>query len=344
MKSRRDDTWRKLSKRRQLFIIFAFVIVVVLLMSAIYMVARSIETRNKPEEPFGNLDNRFADVPTINFGGESYRLKKRMTNLLLLGVDTWVANTTNVSDFRNAGQSDFLLLLLIDHETKTITPLQIDRDVMTNVTMLSVFREYAGVRKLQICLSHGFGDGKERSSDLTAKAVSELLLDIPIDFHVSMKLDGISTLNDALGGVKVTLEDDFTSLDPAMKSGSTLTLRGVQAEYYARQRMSIGVGTNASRMVRQQIYIDGLTDLLDAQLQRDANIIGTLFDELQSYLVTNMPRGRMINEAANTREYTRGETVQLEGEHTLGKNGFIEFHADPQALTELILRLCYDKI
>lgn len=33
---------------------------------------------------------------------------------------------------------------------------------------------------------------------------------------MAMYLDGISTFNDALGGVTVTLEDDFSQLDPEM--------------------------------------------------------------------------------------------------------------------------------
>ncbi len=33
---------------------------------------------------------------------------------------------------------------------------------------------------------------------------------------MAMDMDGISVLNDSVGGVTVTLEDDFSSLDPAM--------------------------------------------------------------------------------------------------------------------------------
>lgn len=46
-----------------------------------------------------------------------------------------------------------------------------------------------------------------------------------IDFYVAMNMDGISELNDLAGGVTVTLEDDFSSIDPAMTKGTTLTLQ-----------------------------------------------------------------------------------------------------------------------
>ena len=47
-----------------------------------------------------------------------------------------------------------------------------------------------------------------------------------IDFYVAMNMDGISELNDLAGGVTVTLEDDFSSIDPAMTKGTTLPLHG----------------------------------------------------------------------------------------------------------------------
>lgn len=47
-----------------------------------------------------------------------------------------------------------------------------------------------------------------------------------VDFYVAMNMDGISELNDLAGGVTVTLEDDFSSIDPAMTKGTTLTLPG----------------------------------------------------------------------------------------------------------------------
>ena len=86
------------------------------------------------------------------------------------------------------------------------------------------------------------------------EAVEGLLLGESIDFYVAMNMDGISELNDLAGGVTVTLEDDFSSIDPAMAKGTTLTLHGDQAETFVRSRMTVGDGTNASRMERQEAF------------------------------------------------------------------------------------------
>ena len=85
-------------------------------------------------------------------------------------------------------------------------------------------------------------------------AAGILLLGESIDFYVAMNMDGISELNDLAGGVTVTLEDDFSSIDPAMTKGTTLTLHGDQAETFVRSRMTVGDGTNASRMERQEAF------------------------------------------------------------------------------------------
>ena len=63
-------------------------------------------------------------------------------------------------------------------------------------------------RTERISLSHCFGKGKEDSCQLTVEAVSNLLYDVPVDFYIALNLDGISELNDLLGGIEVTLEID----------------------------------------------------------------------------------------------------------------------------------------
>ena len=208
-----------------------------------------------------------------------------------------LATTTSASATHNGGQSDFLLLLVLDKENKTITPIHINRDVMTEITILGVLGDEAGTINSEIARSHGFGDGKEQSCEYTCDAVRNLFLDIDIDYYVSMNLDGISELNDFMGGVTVTINEDMSALDPAMTAGTTLTLHGDQAEYFVRSRMNVGDGTNTARMERQRQYMAELGRMVYDRLQEGAGFIGELFDELEPMLVTDMARGTMINVA-----------------------------------------------
>lgn len=52
--------------------------------------------------------------------------------------------------------------------------------------------------------------------------------------NIAMNLDVIPVLNDAAGGVTVTLEDDFSALDASMTRVKAMTLMGEQAEIFVR--------------------------------------------------------------------------------------------------------------
>lgn len=306
-----------------------------------YKAGRWLETRNANPETRGDAQLRLSYEPTIEVDKVTYRQKKNVTAILLMGIDR--DSEAVVSGYRNGGQADFLELIVIDDSSKKLTRIQIDRDTMTPITVLGVLGDRSGVRTSQICLSHGFGDGGVQSCELTVEAVSNLLLDVPIDEYIAMNLDGISVLNDAVGGVTVTLEEDFSGLDPTMTSGSTLTLQGEQAELYVRSRMSIGVGTNEARMERQQDYISQLSELLNERICNDKAFVGSLYDVLEPYIVTDISRGLMINKAWAARDYERS-VVKLEGTYQIGADGFMQFYADEKMIQNTVLELFYQKV
>ncbi len=171
-----------------------------------------------------------------------------------------------------------------------------------------------------------------------------MLFGIPIDYYVAMNLDGISVLNDILGGITVTLEDDFTALDPTMTKGKTLTLMGEQAEYFVRGRMDIGTGTNEARMARQELYLSQLLDLLFKQAIQNKDFIGTLYDQLRPYLTTNLNRGRMINTVWTARNYEYTDVVKPTGTHQIGADGFMQFWIDESALQQKVIDVFYQKV
>lgn len=277
---------------------------------------------------------------TIEVDGKPYAQRRRVTTILLMGVDH---DSESLSGgYRNGGQADFLRLLVIDDEAKRVSQLAIDRDTMTPITVLGVLGDRARTRTAQISLSHGFGDGGKQSCELTVEAVSNLLSSTRIDFYMAMNMDGIAALNDAVGGVTVTVQDDFSALDAEMKPGATLTLTGAQAELFVRGRMNVGNGTNAARMERQQQYVSQLIAQLDERVREDKNFLGTLYDKLGPYLTTNISRGRLINESWAAKDYERAPLVTPTGEHVIGSDGFMEFHADEDALLQTVLSLFYE--
>lgn len=294
-------------------------------------------------ETVGSLEGRFTTKNlTMEYAGRTWTYRERdLTNILLIGVD-WTDAGQERASLRYDGQADFLLLLTIDQKNRTISTLQIDRDTMTPVKIYGAFGDYAGVRTEQICLSHAYGDSAAQNCQNTVWAVSRLLGGIPIDAYIAFNMDSIVPINDALGGVSVTLEDDFSRLDPAMTQGSTLTLQGMQAEYYVRGRMGVGEGTNLSRMERQRIFMEAVGDMVVEGMNKDLDFVGTLFDELADYMTTDVNRGWLINRAYGSRAYQRLDAKLIAGSHCTGADGFTEFWADEDALDNLLTSMYFE--
>lgn len=326
-------------------VILALGVLVVLITGAV-LIGNYLDPGRGQDEPRGDLDARFTPAPVITYNGEQYSLKKNLMTILLMGTDHYTDDTAAKDSYRNGGQADFLVLVVIDADAQSITPIQIDRDTIAEVTILGVLGDKTGTRHTQICLAHGFGDGKQQSCALQRDAVSRLFSGVSIPYYLAMSLDGIATLNDAAGGVTVTIADDFTHLDPQMKTGATIDLQGKQAEYFVRNRMDIGVGTNEARAKRQTQYWEALVQKMDAQLktEADSDFLHVFFRKIDPYLVTNLTNGRIINEVWKDRGYTREGMIHPDGEYQLGEDGFVEFHADEAALKALVMRVFYQKI
>ena len=326
-------------KNKTVFHAVAALLAVLAVVLVLYGGGRWLEKRAEKPETRTQLPQ--ADQETVEVDGVTYRKKSRLTTILVMGVDH---DTQDSYEYRKAGQADFLRLVVLDDADKTVQQLQIDRDTMTPVTVLGLLGDRYEPVTEQICLGYAFGDGRESSCEVTVEAVGNLLGGQTIDQYLAMGLDGISTLNDLAGGVTVTLEDDFSAIDPAMTKGTTLTLQGEQAETYVRSRRSVGVGTNEARMARQESYIRQLSVQLDEKLQKDQNFAVDAYDALQPYLTTSMAKGQLVNEAWAAKDYTRLDTIKPDGTYQVGEDGFMEFYPDADALQQAVLQLFYEKV
>lgn len=286
-------------------------------------------------ETHGDIDERFRPATTVEQDGVTYAHQDfDYVTFLIIGIDQ---TTLKSSSFRTRGQADFLLLATIDRSKRELHMLQIDRDTITPVQVYGTLGNKAGKRPLQICLAYSFLQDPDAAAENTVAAVSELLDGITIDHYIVVDMGGMTALNDALGGVTVTLEDDLSSLDPAMVPGATLTLKGNQAEYYLRGRMNVGTGTNAGRMQRQTNFVRQAVSLVNTRFSEDLTFGATLLKQLEPHLLMNCQQDWLADQIYSAREYTLYDPVSLDGKHVLGENGFVEFYPDSYALTTYVI-------
>ncbi len=291
----------------------------------------AVGTPEASDAPQGSLEGRFDSAVTLAFEGKVWHYREaEITNYLLIGVDGGMDQPESV-------QADFLLLLSVDRRAQCITPIMVDRDTAAWVTTYGVFGQASGQREMQISLAQAFHASGSTGSANTVQALSRLLFGAPIDHYLAVDIGGIAQINDALGGVVVTVEDDLTALDASLVPGSTVRLSGAQAEAFVRGRMTVGDGTNASRMRRQRVYLEGMLDALqDGQVQE-----GVLRQALEGHCETDMTEAALWSALKRYEGYKWAEIVTLPGWYDTDEADFTRFRLDEEGTAAILTGLWF---
>lgn len=275
---------------------------------------------------------------TITVDGVDYFPRQDITVMLVMGIDQ-TGPVTDSGSYRNPGAADLVALLIFDEKTRECNVLCLNRDTMLEMPVLGIGGKQAGTAYGQLALAHTYGGGLEDSCENTVETVSNFLNKIRIDYYVAVNMDAIPLVNDAVGGVTVQVEDDFSAVDPTITKGE-VTLRGQQAVHYVQTRKGVGDQLNVSRLERQQAYVRGLVGKMQEAAQEDTSFVSTLYQQLSPYLVSNCPVKTMNGFVTSSDPYTLGQIVTPEGSNVLGEQ-YYEFYADEEKLEELTLRLFY---
>ena len=315
---------------------------IVLAAAAVFLTVHLIESGPEREETRGDLDQfRQSSEVLVEWNGVTYRLRKDLKSILLVGVDNRSDAETTM---RIGGQADFQRVIVIDPKYKKVYQIALDRDTMAEVTTVSILGNKTGTRTLQLSLAYSFGDGGAFSAKLQAEAVSRFLMDVKISDYAVLSMDGIAVLNDLVGGVTVTVDDEMTSIDPTMTVGARVTLTGEKALKFVRARMSVGEGTNVERMGRQESYLSELLKTAKTKMSENKSFIGQTYDAMLPHMVTNIPKGRLVNEAWASRGYEWTDAVTIAGTHQVGEDGFMEFHPDPDSVRQVVLDIFFEPV
>lgn len=287
---------------------------------------------------------RTNDQPTVEYQGTQYQLKKNLTSILLIGADKTEDAVAPDIAFRSGGQADFLTLLVIDDQEDTVKRINIDRDTITDITVLSALGKPKGTRKAQISLAHGFGGDAEQAAMLTVNAASNLLQGLEIGDYVTFTMNGIAAMNDLVGGVDVTIQEDLTAIDPAFVNGQQITLQGVQAELFVRARKNVTDGTNLKRMQRQNAFLSSFTDIVSQKMQDKPGFINDLLDNLEPYMTSSLRTGHLANIIYKSRGYTRTEPFSFSGERKVNALNNMEFYPDEDSIMKAVLGAFYEQL
>jgi LCP family protein required for cell wall assembly len=231
-------------------------------------------------------------------------------------------------------------LVVFDEKAQTCTVLNLNRDAMVDMPELDLQGKEIGTMYAQLAYAHTYGTGMEDSCENTRDTVSGFLYGITIDHYVSANMDAISLMNDAVGGVTVVVEDDFSNVDPSIPMGE-VTLNGQQAVSFVQTRRNLGDQLNISRMERQNTYASGFLKALRRKMDESTTFSLTLYEQVAPYIVTDCSTTVLTSMIDRYADYEIVEIVTPAGENVKGDE-YYEFYVDAQQLDDLILRLFYE--
>jgi len=213
----------------------------------------------KPKEE-GSILTGDTPAETIRIDGQTYQKNANTISILMLGVD-W--DGTEVKDATGA-RTDMLMLCTMDVQNNQITFTSIPRDTRTKVhyadSKTGEIKDDTMVTKINHAyVVAGGNDPEKHGADNSMLAVKDLIecdgqLDIPVDYYVSIDLEHLSDLAEALGGIEVTLDQDYPDIG---SKGETIHLEGNNVRLYLQNRKQM-VGGEMDRQRHEQDFMMAL--------------------------------------------------------------------------------------
>ncbi|WP_318507216.1 LytR family transcriptional regulator [Bacillus sp. T3] len=217
--------------------------------------------------------------------------KKQPFSVLMLGVDERKGDR---------GRSDTMIVLTVNPNQNSVKMLSIPRDTRTEIV------GHGTVDKINHAYAFG---GPEMSMDSV-----ENFLDIPIDYYMKINMEGFQEIVEAVGGVTVNNNLDFTYGGSHFPVGE-ITLDGSNALDYIQMRKQDPNG-DFRRQQRQRLVIQGVIRK-GASLNSITNF-GSIFEALGSNVKTNLTFSEMVEIQKNYKSASQNiEHVTISGKGTM---------------------------
>jgi polyisoprenyl-teichoic acid--peptidoglycan teichoic acid transferase len=216
--------------------------------------------------------------------------KKQPFSVLMMGVDERQGDK---------GRSDTMIVLTVNPNTQSVKMLSIPRDTRTEIVGKS--------REDKINHAYAFGDVS------MAMDTVEKFLDIPIDYYVKINMEGFEDIVDAVGGVVVQNDLDFSADGYHFPKGE-ITLDGKKALSFSRMRYEDPRG-DFGRQIRQRQIIQAIINK-GASLSSLTNF-QDIFSALGDNVKTNLAFNEMVDIQKNYKDVSHSvEQIDIKGSGT----------------------------
>ena len=295
-KIRQIQLKRKKRRRRKIIltVIMAIILVLVILFGVFYMLFEHYYSKmnflNVGDVASDNGDSDYPDYVAPTSG---------VYNVLLIGVDS--------REDQVKGNSDVMILLSVNHNTKKIHMMSFMRDLYADI-------DGYGVRKLNAANNLG-GPGLLMST-------IEKNYGVNIDSYAAVDFFDMASIIDTLGGVDIDVQDNEVQY-LNMYLDELCSLQGLNAEDYYIHSAGQTHLNGLQAVAYSRIRYAGNADFQRTQRQRDvlAQLMGKLTgasltqlsqyaDEILPHVTHNLSQSDLLSQLAGITGYKNYEIVQ----------------------------------
>lgn len=295
-------------------------------------------------EPLSKEEEEKWQPGWVKYKEKIYAYNEDIMTFLIMGIDK-NSDVKEVAEGTSGGQADALFLAVMNPHDKSINVIGINRNTMTDIDIYNEEGAYVNTITAQIAVQHGFGNGMEESCEYQKKAVQRLFYNLPIHGYAAVNMSAISAVNDAVGGVDVTVLEDLTKKDKSLKQGENVHLEGESAYWYVKYRDTNTFGSADMRLARQKQYLTAFIGAAKSAVKNNLSVALDLYQEITPQMVTDVSLDEVSYLAPILVDYSFNEDGfrMPEGETVMGDE-FEEFRIDEEALYELIIDVFYEEI
>jgi len=238
----------------------------------------------------GSADNAYEQVDRQNSRDIDFSDEEPFS-VLLLGIDSGDLGRTE------QGRSDTVMVATVNPQENKSTLVSIPRDTYVDIV---------GEGK-QDKINHAYAFG---GTSMAMDTVSEFL-DIPLDHYVSINMQGIKELVDAVGGVDVNNDLEFEQDGHTYNFGK-IHMNGEEALGYLRMRHEDPEG-DYGRQKRQRAVVEAVVD--QALSISGVSQYRSILDAIEGNMKTDLSFSNMRSIALDYRRaFSNMEQLQLQGE------------------------------
>ena len=231
------------------------------------------------------IDETEATAPVgLFYDDKTYSINRNVTTFLFLGVDKQDTPATSVDTaVTNNGVVKYAFLFIFNGNDQTIDVVKVPFDTITPVGIYDADRNLVDTQEMALGNQYAFAESNARGCFLMRNSIQGIMGNHKIDYCCAISLEGLLSVVDSLDGVDVTLRNDWTDINPAYETDSTVHITADEAQEFLNLQDNTNTDNRFNRsdwfmlslfhsmMSRGSSDIDGLMEAAGDDFENDVS-------------------------------------------------------------------------